>query len=166
MKKLSSVFILIVVGFLFSQKAMAHIEILAQLSIVNYNDELYVKAVLDKKNLVFALKEEGDCSPQMMLKECGDNFFKTYIKTKVNNEEVTLERTAFEIKQKQVVFNYKVKTHAKINSISLESDYMLKYNSHGGINVFFEIDEHRSSYTMTAIRKKITANFNNTQTNH
>lgn len=137
----------------------AHTEILAQLTFVNYNNELYVKAVLDKDNLVNALKVEGDCSPQMMLNECGDKFFKTYIKAQVNGELVELEKITFEIEHKQVIFNYKVKVQSKIKTISLESDYMLKYNSHGGINVFFGIDEHKSSYTMTAVRKKITANF-------
>jgi hypothetical protein len=143
----------------FCTSCLAHTEILAQLTFVNYNNELYVKAVLDKDVLVLALKEEGDCTPQMMLKECGDKFFKTYIKSMVNGEAVELEKIAFDIEQKQVVFNYKIKVKSKIKSISLESDYMLKYNSHGGIKVFFGIEEHKSSYTMTANRRKITANF-------
>lgn len=139
--------------------SFAHTEIFAHLSYTNYNNELFIRATLDKEPLVHALKKEGDCSAKTMLKECGDKFLKTYIKTKVNNKLVDLHRVGFEIEKDQIIFSYEVKNTSKIESISVESEYMLKYNPHGGIKVFFEINEHKSSYTMTERRKKITANF-------
>ena len=48
--------------------SFAHFEILGSISFTNSENEVYIRAVLDKKFLTKVLQKEGDCSREMMMK--------------------------------------------------------------------------------------------------
>lgn len=147
--------------FLISQKTMAHTEEVGQLKIDNFENQLFVTATLDKRALSYALMNEGDCSPKDMLSECGNDYFLSHVTIKVNGVLVSLGEISMILEKASVTFQYQLDgVFDNIQSIEVESDYMLQYAEHARLRVFLDVADFQKNYSMDQNRKKI-----NIQTN-
>ena len=141
----------------------AHTEIAGRLIFENFENELYVRAELDKRLLTVALMYEGDCPPREMLAVCGDQYLREHLKITVNCTETDLEKLSMEIQHRHVIFSYKVlHPNEQLRSIGVSSSYLLKYNDHAIVRTHFDIDLHTKSYDLNASRQSIEATFNST----
>ena len=146
---------------LVSNYGLAHNEILGELTFSNYQGELYVRANLEKKHFIHVLKSEGDCPSEKMISECGERYINQSIQVKVNNEDAVLKRKSLEVGKDYIVWLFQIgESYKVLNSLSVNSIYMLKYNDHGILHVKIVINEFSASYNMSAKRKSINVNLN------
>ena len=138
----------------------AHNEVVGQIHFENYQNTLSIKAILNKKHLTLALEKEGNCSLKDMLKVCGEKYFNKSICITVNNDSISLKSTDYQLEKEAVIFTYQIKLpSSEINSIGVNSNYMLSYNDHGIVKASFLINDITSSYNLSSTRKQIIAHF-------
>lgn len=139
----------------------AHTEVVGKIVFKNFENELYATAILDKRLLTVALMNEGECAPKDMLKVCATRYVQAHIKFIVNCEEVDYKQLSVDVQQTAVVISYQVEADAKaVETISVSSSYMLKYNDHAMMQVHFAIGEEDRVFNLHADRQKIEATFN------
>ncbi|MFY0607797.1 MAG: hypothetical protein JXR10_13855 [Cyclobacteriaceae bacterium] len=68
------------------EAAPLHSNVVGELRIENFKNELYMEAIMDKRFLATALKKEAKCSPENMLEVCGNQYILDHIQIMVNGE--------------------------------------------------------------------------------
>lgn len=133
-----------------------HIETVAQLAIEYAQEGLIVTASLEKNHLSHVLKKEGDCLPQDMLRVCADQYVQNNIQLMVNGKQVELAKQSQELTKESLIIAYKIDCIAPVQSIDIQSDYMIKYNDHAKVKVLSMLAEKNKVYSLSAKRKQIT----------
>ena len=140
--------------------APLHTEIVADFYFETHDDGLYVLAVLEKHHLTLALQSEGICAPQDMLAVCGDQYVKDNFQLTINGKAMTMDKEGMDVKREQIIYSYKVKEGPmKIEELSVNSTYMLKYNEHAFTRVAININDQQVQYNLRASRQTLTASF-------
>ncbi len=140
--------------------SLAHSEMAGQLIFENFKNELYVKSIIDKRMLSLALMQEADCTPDQMISICGDEYLQEHIQITVNCQQVTYEKVSVTLEKNAVVYTYRmIKADEPIASVSVTSDFLLRYNEHAFVRTQFAIDNISKSFDLKASKKTIEANF-------
>jgi hypothetical protein len=139
--------------------ARAHNETMATIFIFQVGNTVYVEASLEKRCLVYALQQEGGCSPENMMKVCGDKYVRENIIVSINGKEVVLEKVAMYSTRDFITIHYKVSNMNTLASIGVKSSYMLKYNNHSRVKAVFDFNNNVSTYFLHESRKEILAKF-------
>jgi len=135
-----------------------HSNILGELRIDNFNHELFVDAYLDKQMLTTALIREADCQPQDMMSVCGGQYLQDHVKIHVNGQLLSFSQQAMEVHKEYVVYRYYLgETDQSIQTIKVESDYLLDYYEHTVLKVKIGVEDLTKSYNLNATMKKIEA---------
>ncbi len=134
-----------------------HSNIVAHVLIDNYHNDLYAEVYLQKSLLAQALKNEESCSPQEMLRVCGNSYFQKHLNLSLNGELVSFQNQSIDIERDFVIYRYHLQSgQDSINKIEVESDYMLQYDDHSVTKLRIKIDDLEKYYSLKAERKKIT----------
>jgi hypothetical protein len=150
--------LLIGVSALFSSAGTMHSSIVGELRIDNFNNELYVEAVVDKHLLALALIREADCPADEMLEKCGGQYVADHVVMKVNDQVVTFQQQNFQVFKDQVLFSYYLgEMDEGFDSIEVESDYLLDYYEHSVFRVKVGVANTTKSYNLTSLKRKINA---------
>ncbi|WP_421877151.1 hypothetical protein [Marinoscillum sp.] len=135
-----------------------HSEVVAEVRIDNYENEVFVEVALDKRLLTTALIMEADCSPQTMLSVCGGEYLSAHLALTVNDSLMKLHSPTFEMFQKQVLFRYYLGDMGRpVRKLTVESDYMFDYHKYSIVKVKVGVDNTTKSYNITNERRKIQA---------
>ncbi len=133
-----------------------HNEVVAELRINNFKNELYVEVVVDKRMLTTALIMEADCTPSDMVKVCGGQYIKDHIWVSVNGQPVEFEQQSTQLYKTQVLYNFYLGDLGEdLKNIEVETDYMFKYHEHSIIKVKMSIEDTIKSYNLTANKRRI-----------
>lgn len=145
------------VGLWFSPTPV-HSNVVGQIHVDNFGDELFFVATMDKRPLTIALMNEGDCSPKDMLNVCGDEYFQSHIQFFLNGEKLVLQLQRMDMEKEHVIFNYYVPAVASMEKIQVKSDYMLAYHDQSEVKVLFTIDQLSKKYTLSQARTELNLN--------
>lgn len=134
-----------------------HSNVVGELRISNFENEIFVEAIMDKRYLTIALMNEADCERQDMMSVCGSEYILSSIDFKVNEQAIPLEKQAMEIQKDFVVYRYYAgKMTSGITDIYVASDYMLDYHEHSILNVIMEVHDETKNYSLHAKNKSLT----------
>ncbi|MEP0365532.1 MAG: hypothetical protein ABJN36_08620 [Cyclobacteriaceae bacterium] len=155
--------ILLFITYLFSNlfappESVVHTNVVGELRLDNFKNEVFLEAILDKRYLTVALKNEGDCTPDEMLTVCGSKYLMEHTNIAVNEAEVEPIQQSVEVQRDFVVFKYSLGDQGTINQVTLQSDYMTDYFDHSEINVSVEIYQLSRTYRITEERSSVTIN--------
>ncbi|MEO9476800.1 MAG: hypothetical protein ABJG41_14755 [Cyclobacteriaceae bacterium] len=139
-------------------ESIIHTNVVGELRLDNFQNEVFLEAILDKRYLTVALKNEGDCTPSEMLTVCGSKYFMEHTNVAVNETEVAPVQQSVEVQRDFVVFRYSLGDQGEVNQVTLQSDYMTEYFDHSEINVSVDIYELSRTYRITEKRSSVTIN--------
>lgn len=140
-------------GLLFSETPPVHSNVVADLHLDNFNNELFLEASLDKRMLSVALMSEGDCTPREMLSECGSEYLIDHFHIKVNGQAIAVDQQAMELTKDKVVFRYYLgDMHQKITLVEASSDYLIAYHEHSELKLNISIYDTFRQYSLNAKR--------------
>ena len=135
-----------------------HSNVVGELRIDNFKQEVYVEAVVDKHLLTLALIREADCPPDQVLETCGGQYVTDHLSLSVNGKQMRFRQTGFQIFKDQVLYRFFLgECEGSFESIEVESDYLLNYYEHSVLHVKVGVNDTSKSYSLTALRQKITA---------
>lgn len=135
-----------------------HSEVVGEVRIDNFKNELFVEVILDKRMLSTALIMEADCAPQEMLSLCGSEYFQNHTQLRVNSLPVTMQRPEMEVFKTQVLYRYYVGDfNQPFTTLEVESDYLFDYHEHSIIKVKVGVNDAAKSYNLSKQRTKIQA---------
>ncbi len=153
--KLSTVALLLL-SCILPHKTKAHSEIVANIMVAYAEEGLVLTASLEKKHLAFALKKEAKCQPKDMLRICASEYVQQHIKVAINDEVIELKKLDQQLTKSSLIITYLIKCGAPIQSVNIQSDYMIQYNDHSKVKVISRLAEKDKSYSLSVKRKEIT----------
>ena len=109
--------------------------------------------------LAEALQAEADCPHATMMSVCADSYVRDNITVEVNGTPVTITKQQMQMAQSSVILVYEVKSDEFVESIGVESSYMLRHNDHTILRVGFDMGEKPRLFTMSNSRTQIKADF-------
>lgn len=137
-----------------------HNESVGQLSFEQYNNQVYVRATLDKRYLAQVMQAESDCPAAIMLSECAPAYVTQHIHVKVNGEYVKLALAQQELMQRHVLLTWKVQApNAPIERLHVQSTYMTAMTDHATLRVNCLLNELERYYTLSANRTAINVTY-------
>lgn len=135
-----------------------HSEVVAEVRFSNFENELFLEVVLDKRMLSTALIVEADCQPEEMLSVCGSDYFENHLHLKVNSNPVSIQEPEMELFKSQVMYRYYLGDLGQpVEKLEVESDYLFDYHEHSILKVKVGIYDTWKSYNLTDQRRKIQA---------
>ncbi len=162
MKIIPILVLFISMGFSSPENALdMHSNVVAQVLIDNYHNDLYAEVYLEKSLLTMALKKEENCLPQEMLSICGNTYLQKHLSLSLNGSPLAFENQSQDIQKDFVIYRYFLGSAKEaINKIEVESDYMQKYNDHSVTKIRIKIDELEKHYSLRSEMQKITLSLN------
>ncbi|MEQ8471121.1 MAG: hypothetical protein RIC35_08045 [Marinoscillum sp.] len=133
-----------------------HSNVVAELRLDNFENELFLEASLDKRMLAVALMSEADCPPKEMLPNCGSQYLIDHFEILINGKVVSLQKQAMEIRKDQVVFRYYLgDMNEKIHLVEARSDYMIEYHEHSELKLNVVLYDTFRQYSLNVSRPKM-----------
>ena len=140
--------------------AQLHNERVGEITFEQYQNQVYARAILDKRYLTLALKQEVDCPAAIMLSSCAPSFVQERMRVEVNGQSASLEKIDQELTQRHLIITWKLHSNdQQINSLELNSSYMLAYTDHATIGVNCFLNQQERYYTMSARKTAININW-------
>ena len=138
-----------------------HNEVVGTFVFEQYSEKLLLlTAIVEKKHLTLALKMEGDCELQDMMRVCGNKYLQENFGVKVNDENVVLKQESLSVEKDMVTVAYTIPISKEaIKEIEVTSDYMFKYNDHSLLKVIFNMGGRIRNFNIKNKRRTITASF-------
>jgi hypothetical protein len=134
----------------------AHFETVATLEFTHHDGKFYVKASLEKRQLAVALAHEADCVPKDMMNICAERYLRDHIKLKLNGKSFHLVQEGLQLQKGYLILTYRVDNIQSVESIDIDSDYMLDYDSHAITKYVLQIDENIRYFSTKNQLRKIT----------
>ncbi|WP_258102345.1 DUF6702 family protein [Marinoscillum pacificum] len=136
-----------------------HSEVVAEVRIDNFQNELFVEVLLDKRMLSTVLIIEADCQPQEMLSKCGSEYLQSKLKLVADGQELELVSPEMEIFQKQVMYRYYLgDLGGPVSKLEVSSDYMFDQHEHSIVKVKVGIGNTSKSFNLSASKRSIQTN--------
>lgn len=136
-----------------------HVEVVGNFEIIHYENEISVKAYLEKHHLTLALQSEGNCEPRDMLKVCGDQYLQSHFEMILNGKTAILEAKGMTIERDFIIYQFTCEAPEKIEKIRINSTYMQSYNPHALVRIGFNVHEQERMFQIKLPRKSILAKF-------
>lgn len=142
--------------FFFSPSLLpaARAEVVGEVRIENFKNNLIIDAMLDKGALTVAMSEV-DCEPQDMIKKCGQAYFWEHFTIYVNGRSIHTTKLSMEIQEESVLYHFEWNNTTPIRSIEVTSDYMLRHHKHSELNVLINVDDVQKDYSLKAETQEI-----------
>lgn len=155
MNRIAGILCIIVFVYL---PAIAHNEMVAEFIFQSNGHDLFITANLEKRHLTLALKSEGDCTAEEMMKVCGNEYVNQHFTVFLNHATCKLVDEGLNIGKDYVTYNYFIDLQGEdICQVRVDSDYMLQYNDHGITRVAFALTGFNKIYSLSKDRRSITA---------
>jgi hypothetical protein len=132
-----------------------HSNVVGQIQVDNFGNELFLVATMDKRPLTVALMNEGDCAPQDMLRVCGNEYLQEHIQFFVNGEKVRPELQRMDMEKEHLVFNYYIPSIGTLENLKVISDYMISYHDLSEVKFNLTIQQLSKQFTLSQNKKEI-----------
>ena len=135
--------------------ASLHNESVGEITFEQYENEVYARAILDKRYLAHALKQEADCPAATMLSHCAPAYVQERVNVLINGSKVALTKVQQELTQRHVILTWKLSSNEPVQSLKVNSTYMLSVSDHATLTVNCFLNERELYYTMSARKPAI-----------
>ena len=135
--------------------ATLHNESVGEITFEQYENEVYARAILDKRYLAMALKQEADCPAATMLSHCAPAYVQDHVNVVVNGTKVGLTKVQQELTQRHLILTWKLNSNEPVESLNVNSTYMLSVSDHATLSVNCFLNERELYYTMSARKPAI-----------
>lgn len=139
----------------------SHSELVGTLVFAQLDEcRLLITAEVDKKHLAYALKQEGACEPQDMMRICGHQYLTDNVAVGINGTATDLLQEDMTIGKDYVTYRYTIAlTDPAVEKIQVTGNYLFKYNDHSILRVIFDFKGPTRSFTIKDSKRSILAKF-------
>ena len=136
-----------------------HNERVGEITFEEYNNEVYARAVLDKRYLVLALKQEADCPAAAMMANCAPNYVKDHLSVQLNGKPVDMRKIQQELTQRHLIITWKLNNQEPVEQLRVNSTYMLALTNHATLGINCHLNQQERYYTMSARKSSINVSY-------
>ena len=136
-----------------------HSEVVAEVRIDNFENELFVEVLVDKRLLSTVVITEADCLPQEMLSQCGSEYLQSHLSLTVNSKNMELTSPEMEVFQKQVMYRYYLGDQGTPAShLTVSSDYLFDFHEHSIVKVKVGVRNTSKTFNLSTNNRSIQTN--------